>query len=169
MSAQNWKPGDVAIKARYSLPSVVVSGCNHNHAEGPHWHHGSGGWDHLRTIGRMRRLVVIDPEDREKVERLAQAYRDDFWGTEAERVNFDHVDSLQAALREFANPTPPKPDEPIGHLAVVIDTDGNRWINWRDLRDDMDHERPWVLASDGFTYRDYADIDVAEIKWEGIQ
>ena len=76
-----------------------------------------------------RPLVLIDPEDREQVERLAKAWddlanghaelRDEAWTLSGLR--------LQAALREFAEPPEPKPDEPTGLGAVVEDAEGNTW------------------------------------------
>jgi hypothetical protein len=47
------------------------------------------------------------------------------------------VDDMQAALREFANPRDPKPDEPQGLGAVVQREDGIRWVRgergWTNL------------------------------------
>lgn len=69
-------------------------------------------------------VVVIDPEDREQVERLVAslgALSFSVWGCGA-------VSAMQAALREFANPKPPKPEEPTGLGAVVVDALGGRWV-----------------------------------------
>lgn len=70
-------------------------------------------------------VVVIDPEDREQVERLVGVFSSqrDWWAdTRRQRSN-----AMQAALREFANPKPPKPEEPTGLGAVVEDV-GDVWI-----------------------------------------
>jgi hypothetical protein len=48
-------------------------------------------------------LAVIDPEDREQVERLLTL----FWDNGTDECN--DTKALTAALREFADPTPPKP------------------------------------------------------------
>lgn len=64
-------------------------------------------------------LVVIDPEDREQVERFMRTYWRAF-GTEKAmepRIRMV-VPKAQAALREFASPTPPRIDEP-GTWGVV--------------------------------------------------
>lgn len=78
------------------------------------------------TLGHdMRPLVVIDPEDGEQVERLRLA-------VQAESKGFFTAHVLAAALREFANPTPPKPDEPTGLGAVVEDGAGQTWMrDWK--------------------------------------
>lgn len=62
----------------------------------------------VAALTGVRRLAVIDPEDPVQVERLLR----DYWG----RVTSDYVlsveqkrDAMQAALREFAYPAPPKP------------------------------------------------------------
>jgi len=60
------------------------------------------------------RVAVISPEDREQVERLALLFVDHFG-----RANGgNRYNATQTALREFANPTPPKPEEP-GTWGVV--------------------------------------------------
>ena len=109
----------------------------------------------------FRRLVVIDPENPKQIERLVACL--DY------RIN-DDADMLQAALREFANPPKPKPEEPKGHLAIVEDTAGKRWVSMRDPREDLEfHDQPWMLAElDTDEFRNYADIDVAEVVYEGV-
>lgn len=109
MSAQ-WKPGDVAM-----VPGV-----------GPALRSTSGAWLTPRDAGRMdtasfnevRPLVVIDPEDREQVERLCLAARvayDNRLG-----VGPQSFDAMQAALRSLI--APPNPDEPTG-LGAVVEVD----------------------------------------------
>jgi hypothetical protein len=68
-------------------------------------------------VDRALPLVVIDPEDREQVDRLVRSYHN--------QNLFSVVDDMQAALREFADPKPPKPAEPTGLGAVVEDADGS--------------------------------------------
>lgn len=138
MSERQWKPGDVAlVNGRVCLKS------------GTKWEHGDERAfpyvAHDSTLN-IRPLVVIDPEDREQVERLTGAL---VYGG-AGKNDDNHWREVQAALREFANPTPPKPDEPTGWLAAVEDGDGRRWYRdgapneshpWRELRDDGIHAR----------------------------
>lgn len=92
-----------------------------------------------RVASNLRRLVVIDAEDREEVERFREIA-----SRLADNVPYDdkpgdYTDAMQAALREFASPTPPKPDEPTGLGAVVEDAEGARY-----LRDYEGGARPWV-------------------------
>ena len=70
-------------------------------------------------IRDVRPLAVIDPEDREQVRAIADA---------AYPEGRANTNRLQAALREFANPTPPKPEEPTGLGAVVEDASGVRHV-----------------------------------------
>ena len=94
----------------------------------------------------IRPLVVIDPDDREQVERLARLCS----SVPAEMaLSATRLDAMQAALREFANPTPPKPDEPTGLGAVVEDADGQRWVrvrsgfDWRWRDDRLGEQTTW--------------------------
>ena len=125
----------------------------------------SGGTAHLRFIARafhdaqFGRLVVIDPEDREQVERMAVAY-----ANERGLILPDSSlsDALQAALREFANPTPPRPDEPTGKWAVVT-AFGVTYVRaaWAS-------EKPWSrVGTDRFD--SWAEMDVESIEFEGVQ
>src|SRR5690606_22718748 len=84
-----------------------------------------------------RPVAVIDPENREQVERLTSAFYSQYplvtFHASAESL---HVDRLQAALREFANPTPPRIDEP-GTWGVVeascVHADARReWMHHPD-------------------------------------
>jgi hypothetical protein len=82
------------------------------------------GW-YADNIEVIRPLVVIDPEDREQVERLAEAVN----AAIASPERMTSLEVMQAALREFADPTPPKPDEPTGLGAVVVDESEVEWVH----------------------------------------
>lgn len=77
-------------------------------------------------------VVVIDPEDETTLSRLWRSLP----------ANLVSIDQLQSALREFANPKPPKPECPAGLGAVVEDEAGEQWVHfdsvsgwwWRDKR-----------------------------------
>lgn len=89
-----------------------------------------------------RPWVALDPEDREQVERLADAFG------AASDPSIGWIDQMRAALREFANPTPPKPDEPTGDFARVLNFEGATYYRspsgvWRRERDDF--SRSWEL------------------------
>ena len=118
-------------------------------------------------VTSWRPLVVIDPEDRESVERLIRLWGQQFdsWTPEPSGTNGDR---MQAALREFANPTPPKPDEPTGLGAVVEDAEGKRWIR------SADHGRdPWHSNGsrqiNGRTWHMWSDLNVVRVLSEGVQ
>ena len=85
----------------------------------------------LNAVAREcgRPVVVIDPEDREAVERLQDLFADerDRNGGQSRLVVGGWADAMQAALREYANPKPPKPDEPQGLGAVVESENGIRY------------------------------------------
>jgi hypothetical protein len=124
MSTREWKPGDVAMIDHGATGQVVAVrtdlggwACSRRGSDGKPFHHEG-------DLLSARPLVVIDPEDREQVERLVQA-----WERQAGESAFSTTGRyLQAALREFANPTPPRPEEPTGLGAVVEDAEGVRYV-----------------------------------------
>lgn len=100
-------------------------------------------------------VAVIAYKDRGAVERLGQALYN-----ASSRVQ-DEVDCIADALREFANPKPPKPEEPTGLGAVVEDTEGEQWVRFR--------------AATGWWWRDvlgkncrYADLPAVRVLSEGV-
>lgn len=103
-------------------------------------------------------LVLIDPDDREQVERLATIV-DEWWSHAPysdmrKDGDLTTTTAMQAALREFANPTPPKPDEPTGLGAVVEDSTGVQWIRCARR---MDYA--WQIAgADGSPWVRYDEI-----------
>ncbi len=100
-----------------------------------------------------KQVVVIDFEDREQVallQRLLWRAHGNEHAMAGDGVVRDlYIDKAQAALREFANPTPPKPDEPTGLGAVVEDARGKRWtrvkdgFNWRWRDDHLGEQTAW--------------------------
>src|SRR5690606_10195009 len=121
VSAREWRPGDVAL---VHLDAETEVRCMRTKCGD--WASPSGApYDPLLTA---RPLVVIDPDDRAQVERLW-----DLFGA----AKAYGPDALQAALRELANPTPPKPDEPTG-LGAVVETPGGRYV-----RSDVETCNPW--------------------------
>jgi hypothetical protein len=156
---REWKPGDVAL-VPFDRPDDVPA----MWMDGRGWvlSDGRGASENFTDV---RPLVVIDPEDTESVERLAALWWDEV------RKDMPHPGqrdkALAAALREFANPTPPKPEEPTGLGAVVEDDEGNRYVNAL-----FGHDRHWVRSGpivDGRTrLRDYADIAAVRVLSEGV-
>lgn len=161
----DWKPGDVALIDEKWL---AIFGENERLI-------GIDGirWETTGTL-TLRRLVVIDPEDREQVQRLAQTMDDEFgkrgWANHS-TPDPDVVNAAQAALREFESPTLPRPDEPLGIGAVVRDEDGDLWQ--RDENDAHYPHYPWWRltnrAPGGKTRRDkYRYIAVTAVEFEGV-
>jgi hypothetical protein len=154
--SREWKPGDVAalgeLRCFYYLPG----------REEGRWVSADEGNVLPRGVAELRPLVVIDPEDPEQVERLSEVIRDaekecgqDFW-------EYDQT-ALKLALREFADPKPPKPDEPTGLGAVVEDAEGDLWV-----RCDAEDHGSWRRANDDALWRDYLSIDAVRVLSEGI-
>lgn len=90
---------------------------------------------------RWKSVVVIDPEDHERVTELAAELIKATCraGLPWEGSVRERAAVLRDTLREFAA-TPPKPEEPTGLGAVVVDAEGRRWIR-------VDWENPWCLAN----------------------
>lgn len=101
-----WKPGDVAVlvdrdgDASVGICHIAGGGTEANYAHRARWLTSTGDevWS---SVAAIRPLVVIDPEDRETCEDLADALtkvgiRNSGW------------DLVRAGLREFAHPTSPK-------------------------------------------------------------
>ena len=111
-------------------------------------------------------VVVIDCEDRERVERLLRAYLGRYDGMESVPTQGE-ADCMQAALREFANPTPPKPDEPTGLGAVVEDADGVRWTRVEPAG--AFSRNPWYPAVDiELQPEEYAHLSAVRVLSEGV-
>ena len=153
---REWKPGDVALLTTHCCGNLVAT-----KNRGASWH-AAGGIDLEVTcqIADARPLVVIDPEDPKEMDRfLGLLRRGNFsvhsCGTSAR-------DYLAAALREFANPTPPKPEEPTGLGAVVEDGQGLKWVRLgQDLAD-------WY-SDDLVAWRQWGDISAVRVLSEGVQ
>ena len=176
MSGREWKPGDVIVDAGGSWFWIVEVTSNTEAAakSGRAWTPGSSavdadgnGW-RVDSIEGARPLVVIDPEDREQVERLiermAQARVWAVVPTDIDSMADYRANQMQTALRSLV--TPPKPDEPTGLGAVVEDVSGRRWTRY-DTRD----PQPWWWngAPEVAVCRyAYADIDAIRVLSEGV-
>jgi hypothetical protein len=124
----------------------------------------NGGYVHERSApecsaDRCRPVVVIDPEDGGAVERLWVAM-----------LNVNRTNA-QAALREFATPTPPKPDEPTGRYAAVVDNEGNEWLRapsgmWCEQHTG---ERSGAIQIPEFRWLHYKDITAVRVLSPGVQ
>jgi hypothetical protein len=121
--------------------------------------------------------VVIDPEDAEQVERLAEALDVAFrkvdpegWANANEGTDEEGEAIVRAALREFARPTPPKPEEPTGLGAVVEDAEGEVWVRLPDPPDaDWNLDKPWRGGAGFGTRRHWQIVDAVRVLSEGVQ
>lgn len=156
MSKRDWKPGDVAMvtlpggEQAIGVRPLRNDGWNHSGAFA-----GGADYDHIGDTD-VRPLVVIDPEDREQVERLHGLYL-------AARETTSKGD-LQVALREFANPTPPKPDEPTGLGAVVEDAEGERYV--RHGSASLDESVTWCNSTGAG--RSWERVNAVRVLSEGV-
>jgi hypothetical protein len=157
---QKWKPGDVARIKGEGADAVGI------HTATGLWvwvdAHGSnpihGGVCLRASDVDVRPVIVIDPADREQIERLA-------WLLITQGAVGNNVahSGLRAALREFANPTPPKPEEPTGLGAVVEDAEGRKYVRTADT----DCSKPWSYANN-YTDFDWPNIDVVRVLSKGV-
>ena len=127
MSTQ-WKPGDVAMVSALNKPEPYRA-----YYDGKTWREYGEPMFCVDQPQTMRHLVVVDPEDREAVERLWNLFRNNEIPNGRE--------AIADALREFANPKPPRPEEPTGLGAVVEDVWGHRFVRvgaraWRNVNED---------------------------------
>jgi hypothetical protein len=163
--SRDWKPGDVGVwqydaktapQIALRVPICPVS----THKKEPHWHLSGGGWTAYAESVRGP-FVVIDPEDHDAVARLLGLL---IQHTSGPGVLWEmkYADAQQA-LREFADPKPPKPDEPTGLGAVVEDAEGDLWV-----RCDAEDHGSWRRANDDALWRDYLSIDAVRVLSEGI-
>jgi hypothetical protein len=122
-----------------------------------------GGIHELREYcGEPRPVVEIDPEDRGQVETFVNVMKRNGWTGLDEAA----VEDMQAALRSLL--APPRPPEPEGRYAVVVDDEGIEWM--RKHADSMwasqnEQVGPGVV---NFSWRKYANIAVARVLSEGV-
>lgn len=111
----------------------------------------------------MDTTVSIDYEDAEQVERLRKllARSGAFTG-----LTVGNAVKFAEALREFATPTPPKPDEPQGLGAVVEDASGKRFVRTYGPASTADYD---CWKQNELTHRvRYSDIHAVRVLSEGV-
>jgi hypothetical protein len=86
-------------------------------------------------------------------------------------VNLAYANGSTDSYRpEFLTTTPPKPAEPTGRGAFVVDADGNEWTR---TREDIGYRKVWQnVDRDGeITWATWDDLDIPAdgVKWEGMQ
>lgn len=145
-----WKPGDVALVLNeFGVWNTAIRVVGRP----DYWQYGvSDATAHMGADARP--LVVIDPEDAEQVERLMDIY------FAIGRWNEDPTHDLRDALREFAGPTPAKPEEPQGLGAVVLCGHHNRYIHLGDGK--------WQHISKHRGIAEWDDLAVVRVLSEGV-
>jgi hypothetical protein len=178
---RDWRPGDVFV-ARIDEPPYSAADVREFMDELIEWwprrprpdESGvgkAGGSSMFRWFTRLVEaaqvgpLVVIDPEDREQVERLICAQDVHFDGTPRHSVTADDLaDMMQAALRSLIEP--PRPDEPTGLGAVVEDERGEWWI--RDKTTTTVNHWKRARGEDGGSRYSWSHIRPVRIVHEGV-
>lgn len=156
---REWKPGDVAMVTHQgSHPEPVVA----IRAHADSWF---GGQCFIpdSVVVTTRALVVIDPEDREQMHRLATAHvdlREGFAELMDEPWTMPAMRMRQAARSLI---TPLKPDEPTGIGAVVEDADGLLWIRCHETPD-----RAWEAVNGQSSTKRYAQVAAVRVLSEGV-
>lgn len=164
---REWKPGDVIVHPESGRGFVVEVGygCS-NHSGGLnvglHVHYEDGDWDML-VYPESRPIVVLDPEDREQVAILLSHYHSWKWTAEIAEAS---ITDMQAALREFADPKPPKEPEPTGLGAVVLVDENDREGRWTRSRS-QEHGVNWREEYGG-RWSTYADLNVVRVLSHGV-
>lgn len=149
--SREWKPGDV-VQVGEEIALRVATG---ELSGSPAFIFATGGESQYADA---RPLVVIDPESIKQADRLAELY----WSPST--IGKASRDRMQAALRKFAEPTPPKPEEPTRLGAVVEDSKGHRWLVVGGPQRFSDE---WY-SPDLNTRARWADIDAVKVLSEGV-
>lgn len=170
MTGREWQPGDVVTHFD-GMRGIVAErgrGCGKHlmPRDALHVHYDNGDWD-IAAGARLHPLVVIDPEDREQVERLMRLFPPTwnlFPAGDPDAVE-DAIIAGENALREFASPTPPKPDEPTGLGAVVEAIYNNHFVRAQS------GDAPWVRVADDGNARScsWAEIAVVKVLSPGVE
>jgi hypothetical protein len=162
--SREWKPGDVAM-VRWldgERTPVIVREVHGRTCAVWGVKDGTEGPFSFATSD-VRPLAVIDPDSPADQRRLLGILRSSgaFRGVVSQDIALDCIGD---ALREFANPTPPKPDEPTGLGAVVEDAEGLIWI-----RGGANHQcgGDWHLLG-ATDYCAYAEIAAVEVLSDGV-
>lgn len=164
--SREWKPGDVAavVWNADAKPEILFRYLAGDDFDMPAWMSSEDGEAYPRP-DQLRPLVVIDPEDREQVERLADAmWSAGLLGTGVgigNTASAAECRSLAAALRSLI--TPPRPDEPTGLGAVVEDEDGRFWVRHSNTPGAF----PWLAEGQGV--EGWSNITAVRILSEGVK
>lgn len=132
-----WKPGDIALVTSWrGTDQVALRVAPRSAADAYVWvalnEHGDTRGLSDGEVMAANPLVLINPEDRDQVERIYRGWCDSLGGPDLDQ----QVDAMQTALRGFASPTPPKPDEPatwgVVKAACVHSDERRTWMRHED-------------------------------------
>lgn len=131
------------------------------------------GWSHVNGVNvdgdgivtPLHRLAVVDFEDRGAVEQLVRTWLTEYDGCETKPRDAE-LDAMQAALREFASPAPPKPDEPTGLGAVVETVHGELYVRDKTTTTVAHWKR--ARGEDSSKRYKYAALAVVRVLSEGV-
>lgn len=158
-SVPKWKAGDVALVTQYRTPRLAVVQPRPQAGGALQFTYlDFAGYDMVANT-EAHPLVVVDPEDREQLDALTKALVEacHAHGNTIVAGNGIHPETMQGALREFANPTPPI-EEPTGYGAVVEDADGQLWIHLE--------QGIWYCVKHG--REDWAGVKAVRVLSEGV-
>lgn len=156
--SENWKPGDVAMVTRHD-----GSECRAIRREDDTWRVVEACVNNPPLA--FRRLPVPDPESAEDMERLAEIYASATHGELNDYPLSIPALHMQAALREFASPTPPI-EEP-GKGGVVVAGDGREWMRYTlSERSGYDWVRP--DPDGGTAFARWRHIDAVRVLSPGV-
>jgi hypothetical protein len=159
---REWKPGDVAWFKGRSFNGIVFRYQPFDTDDAEWVSAVEGGAYPLDD--ELRPLLVLDPEDREQVLRLADYLDAAFAAIDpagfAEAPEVDDkvsVNIVRTALRSLLDP---KPEEPKGLGAVVRDHGGRHWIRAGRIK------HSWYRPHG--VWAKYVNIDVVEVLSHGV-
>lgn len=112
--------------------------------------------------------VVLDPEDREQVDRLTKALVEAAFdhGNHVVAHQGIHPSTVSEALRSLS--AKPKPEEPTGLGAVVEDAEGHTWVRiGENGGPGYDDWKQSGVADD--EWATYSHIDAVRVLSEGVQ
>jgi len=146
--SREWKPGEVAMVNDCTNPDAPWKPATCKEAARPGqcetvWILHDTGAKVWGSVSEARPLVVIDPEDREAVERLLTLFK---WPGEVPQYV---IDDMADALREFADLKPPKPyrEQPGDRIApwpVVRECFSDHVEGHECPQCAWEHEHDWV-------------------------
>ena len=150
----DFKAGAVAVVTLQgaSFTAIRVGSCWHGHD--PDGHPGEFCWDD-EAVTDVRQLVVLDLEDCGFPTNIVlEALRLEYTAT-GDRL----AQQIEAQVQR------PKPPEPLGDGAVVVDTNGYRWVRIA-AHPDVHHSPPWRHRGHAARYWDH--VNAVKVLSEGV-